>query len=429
MSLRNFMGDIAIRAEALSKLYNIGTWHQRHDSMRELLAHGMRNIFQRHARRGADATTIWALQDVSLEIKRGEAVGIIGRNGSGKSTLLKILSRVTDPTKGRAMICGRFCSLLEVGTGFHADLTGRENIYLSGAILGMRKAEIDRKFNAIVEFAEIRKFIDTPVKYYSSGMYVRLGFSVAAHMEPDILIVDEVLAVGDGLFQKKCMNKMQDVGQLGQTVLFVSHDMAAITRLCNRAILLEQGRVLRDGPSHEVVAEYLYSGQMNAVSEWPDPARAPGDEIVRMRAVRIRTEDGQTTNTVDIRQAVRVEIEYDVLEPGHILVPSFGFSNEEGICAFLVNDRDPAWRRKTRPPGRFVSTAWIPGNFLSEGTLIVGAGIVTESPWHLHCDVPGALAFHVVENSEVGAARGDSAEKWIGVVRPFLKWTTQHSRL
>ena len=421
------MGDIAIRTEGLSKLYSIGTWHQRHDSMRDLLAHRVKNILRQHVHGEAANTTIWALQDVSLEIKKGEAVGIIGRNGSGKSTLLKILSRVTDPTKGRAVIYGRFCSLLEVGTGFHADLTGRENIYLSGAILGMRKAEIDRKFEAIVDFAEIRKFIDTPVKHYSSGMYVRLGFAVAAHMEPDILIVDEVLAVGDGLFQKKCMNKMKDVGQLGQTILFVSHDMAAITRLCKRAILLDQGRILRDGPSHEIVAEYLYAGQMSATSEWPNPKRAPGNEIVRMRAVRVRTEDGQIVNTVDIRQAVGVEIEYEVLEPGHILVPSFGFSNEEGICAFLVNDRDPAWRGKARPCGRFISTAWIPGNFLSEGTLIVGAGIVTETPWYLHCDVPGALAFHVVENSEVGAARGDSAEKWSGVVRPFLKWTTQYN--
>jgi len=421
------MGDIAIKAENLSKRYHIGALRQRHDLLRDLLAYRMKSLLRRNAPPGPGANTIWALQDVSLEIKKGEAIGIIGRNGSGKSTLLKILSRITEPTTGRAAMHGRFCSLLEVGTGFHSELTGRDNIYLSGAILGMKKEEIDRKFDEIVAFAEVEKFIDTPIKHYSSGMQVRLGFAVAAHLEPEILIVDEVLAVGDWRFQKKCMNKICDARRSGQTVIFVSHDMSAISRLCERAILLDEGRVIRDGSPHDVVGEYLCSGHMTPVREWPELEVAPGNEIVRICAIRVRTANGRVTDTVEIHVSIGIEIEYEVLQRGHLLVPSFGFRNEQGIDVFVVFDRDPAWRRRPRPKGRFVSTAWIPGNFLTEGTLIVGGGIVTEAPFHIHCDVPEAVAFHVLDRGEGESARGDVTENWIGVVRPLLKWTTQHS--
>jgi lipopolysaccharide transport system ATP-binding protein len=366
------------------------------------------------------------LKDVSLQIKHGEVVGIIGRNGAGKSTLLKILSRITEPTKGFAHIYGRVGSLLEVGTGFHAELTGRENIYLNGAILGMKKAEINRKFDEIVAFAEIEKFIDTPVKRYSSGMYVRLAFAVAAHLEPEILIVDEVLAVGDASFQKKCLNKMEDVGHHGRTVLFVSHNMAAVTRLCGRTVLLDEGRVLMDAPSHQAVRTYLQSGiGTTAVREYINPKKAPGNDIVRVRAVRVRREDGQVSDVVDIRRPIGIEMEYEVLKPGHVLVPSYGFTNEEGVGVFVASDRDPAWRRRPRPIGRFVSTAWIPGNLLAEGTLTVGAGIITEDPFTIHCDDEHAVAFQVVDSLDGNSARGDFAGRIPGAVRPLLEWTTQ----
>jgi lipopolysaccharide transport system ATP-binding protein len=253
------MGDIAIRAENLSKQYKIGKTAYRHDTLRDRLAHGLKDLILPRRQPGIHNTrseTFWALNDVSFEIKHGEVVGIIGGNGAGKSTLLKILSRITEPTKGRAEIYGRVGSLLEVGTGFHPELTGRENIYLNGAILGMKKVELDAKFEEIVDFAEIGQFIDTPVKRYSSGMYVRLAFAVAAHLEPEILIVDEVLAVGDVGFQKKCLGRMRDVAGHGRTVLFVSHNIAAVRSLCDRCLLLRQGVLQMEGPADVVVAHF-----------------------------------------------------------------------------------------------------------------------------------------------------------------------------
>jgi lipopolysaccharide transport system ATP-binding protein len=261
------MSDIVIRAESLSKLYNIGALKQRHDTLRDQLVHSFKSFFSGNASRSPQpstassldgrSNTIWALKDFSFEVRQGEVVGFIGRNGAGKSTLLKILSRITEPTSGRAEIYGRVGSLLEVGTGFHPELTGRENVYLNGAILGMRKAEISHKFDEIVAFAETEKFIDTPVKHYSSGMYVRLAFAVAAHMEPEILIVDEVLAVGDVAFQKKCLGKMGHIAREGRTVLFVSHNMAAVQRLCSRACFLSAGRIVGEGLPTEVVRRYF----------------------------------------------------------------------------------------------------------------------------------------------------------------------------
>jgi len=428
------MTDVAIRVENLSKQYRIGK-RERYYALRDTLAGAMSAPFRGLSRlvipRSAgnhprSNNTIWALKDVSFEIKEGEVVGIIGRNGAGKSTLLKILSRITKPTEGTAEIHGRVGSLLEVGTGFHPELTGRENIYLNGAILGMRKAEIGRKFDEIVAFAEVEKFIDTPVKHYSSGMYMRLAFAVAAHLEPDVMLVDEVLAVGDAAFQKKCLNKMQDVGQQGRTVLFVSHNIPAITRLCPRTILLDNGKVLRDGPSHQVVSIYLGSGLGTmAAREWPDLNKAPGNDVVRLCAVRVRTEDGDITDAVDIRKPVGIEMEYEVLKPGHVLVPNYHFFNEEGAYVFVAGDHDPAWRQRSRPIGRYISTAWIPGNFLSEGSLIVGAAISTMDPVTVHCYERDAVAFQVTDSLDGDSARGDYAGPMPGVVRPLLRWTTQ----
>jgi lipopolysaccharide transport system ATP-binding protein len=253
------MSDIAIRAEKLSKKYSLGAAKARYDTLRDHLVGGIKSLWQKEQRPSRDARIFWALKDVCLEIKQGEVVGIIGRNGAGKSTLLKILARITDPTFGVAEIHGRVGSLLEVGTGFHGELTGRENTYLNGAILGMTKKEIDRKFDEIVAFAEVERFVDTPVKHYSSGMYLRLAFAVAAHLEPEILLIDEVLAVGDITFQRKCLGKMSDVAQQGRTILFVSHNMAAVESLCSTAYLLEHGQVAESGRTKTVVDVYLSS--------------------------------------------------------------------------------------------------------------------------------------------------------------------------
>ena len=273
------MGDLAVQVDSLAKRYRLGATHAHDGSLAGALARGMRQSAGPAGRAARVSESMWALRDVSFEIKKGEVFGIIGTNGSGKSTLLKILSRVTEPTQGRAVINGRFCGLLEVGTGFHPELTGRDNVYMSGAILGMKRQEIARKFDEIVAFAEVEQFIDTPVKHYSSGMYVRLGFSVLAHMDPDILIVDEVLAVGDVRFQKKCMGKMEDVGQHGRTVILVSHDMPAITRMCKRAMLLNKGEVVQEGSAHEVVNHYLHAGHITS-------CRGMGGSRLRRRAMR-----------------------------------------------------------------------------------------------------------------------------------------------
>jgi lipopolysaccharide transport system ATP-binding protein len=427
------MSNIAVRLDNLSKQYRIGAKQESYRTLRDALTDAVTAPFRRVGRFwGGDAAqtadqdkTFWALQNVSFQIAQGEVVGIIGRNGAGKSTLLKILSRVTEPTSGFAEIQGRVGSLLEVGTGFHGELTGRENIYLNGAILGMRHAEIERKFDEIVAFAEVEKFIDTPVKHYSSGMYLRLAFAVAAHLEPEVLLVDEVLAVGDARFQKKCLNKMQDVGQQGRTVIFVSHDMSAVSRLCTRTVLLEEGKVLQDGPSQKVISAYLSFGLgTRGVREWPDPAKAPGGEVARLRAVRVRTEDGRITDVVETRQAVAVEMEYDVFRSGYMLLPYFHFFNEQGILAFEANDHDPAWRRRPRPAGRWVSTAWIPGNFLAEGTLSVWTALFALDPLTTLIDARDVVAFQVVDSMEGDSARGEWGGPITSVVRPLLRWTT-----
>ena len=381
------MNDIMIKAQGLGKQYSLGQRQIGSRKLREVLTDlgSAPARFTRRMRGIPDEPEpdgiFWALKDASFEIRRGEVVGLIGRNGAGKSTLLKILSRITEPSCGYADIHGRIGSLLEVGTGFHAELTGRENVFLSGAILGMRKTEIQRNFDEIVEFAAIDRFLDTPVKRYSSGMYVRLAFAVAAHLDPEILLIDEVLAVGDARFQKKCLNKMEDVAHGGRTIIFVSHNMTAISRICRRAFLLEGGCVVNEGPAHEVVSAYLSSDAgTTACREWRDADNAPGGDVCRLRAVRIRAANGHISEAIDIRQPVGIEIEYDILRPGHKVLPHFYLWNEEGIQILGSNDLDPQWRRRPRPAGRYVSTAWIPGNFLNEGGALVDVGIITLDP-------------------------------------------------
>jgi lipopolysaccharide transport system ATP-binding protein len=427
------MSEVVIQVENLSKQYRIAGKQQRYKTLRDSVTEALTAPFRRAGKLLRGQATgaagldekIWALKNVSFEIKQGEVIGIIGRNGAGKSTLLKILSRITEPTIGQARICGRVGALLEVGTGFHPELTGRENVYLNGAVLGMRRSEIERKFDEIVAFAEVEKFIDTPVKHFSSGMAMRLAFSVAAHLEPEILLMDEVLAVGDIAFQKKCVNKMEHVGQEGKTVLLVSHNIPAVARLCDRAILLNQGRVIRDGPSREVVATYLNDGLgTSAEREWPDSNRAPGNHIVRLRAVRVIDEDGQTTDAIDIRRPVGIFMEYEVLKSGYILWPHFTLHNEEGIWVFVAFDQDSAWKRRHRPAGRYVSIGWIPGNFLSEGMMFIGACMRTEHPKMMHFHERHAVAFQVIDSLDGDSARADHPGRFPGIVRPLLKWTT-----
>jgi lipopolysaccharide transport system ATP-binding protein len=257
-------------------------------------------------------------------------------------------------------------------------------------------------------------------------MYMRLAFAVAAHLEPEVLLVDEVLAVGDASFQKRCLDKMRDVSRHGRTVLFVSHNMPAVTRLCGRTILLDRGHVLADGPSHQVVSAYLSSGLgTTAAREWRDPASAPGNGVARLRAVRVRVEGGRVCDAVDIRRPVGIEMEYDVLEPGHVLVPNYHVFNEEGTCVFVALEHHPDWKRRPRPVGRHASTAWIPGNFLAEGTLIVTAALSTMDPVTVHFCEPDAVAFQVVDSCDGDSARGDLGGQIPGVVRPLLEWTTR----
>ena len=428
------MSDRAIHIQGISKRFFIGGQRTRYRTLRESVVDAFVGPFRRAIKLARGQATgaaeldekIWALKDVSFDVRHGEVVGIIGRNGAGKSTLLKILSRITEPTEGFIDVYGRVGALLEVGTGFHPELTGRENTYLNGAILGMTRVEINRKFDEIVDFSEVEKFIDTPVKHYSTGMQVRLAFAVAAHLEPEILVVDEVLSVGDASFQRKCLRKMEDVGQHGRTVLFVSHNMPAVTRLCERTILLDEGRIVADGPSHQVVSAYLNSGLgTTAAREWPDRSKAPAGEVGRLRAVRVRTDHGKINDAIDIRRPVALEMEYDVLKPGSQLMPSYVLANEEGVRVFSTLDHDEEWRGRPRPAGRYVSTALIPGNLLSEGTLFVSAYLATVNPFNLQFMARDAVAFQVIDSIDGDSARGDWAGRIRGVVRPLLQWTTQ----
>lgn len=435
--------EIAITARGLSKLYRIGQKQQVRDSLAATMFDFVRSPLRNYrkyrslyrfddvmAAQGAGAAqapmdVIWALRDVSFEVRQGEVVGVIGRNGAGKSTLLKILTKITPPTQGEAEIRGRVASLLEVGTGFHQELTGRENIYLNGTILGMTKREVDRKFDEIVDFSGVERFIDTPVKRYSSGMAVRLAFAVAAHLEPEILIVDEVLAVGDAAFQKKCLNKMQDVRKQGRTVLLVSHNMASVSALCSRAFLLNEGRMIQNGPVHDVVHAYFHAGGgTRAARFWSDAGSAPGGDCARLRSVRVVSSDGATVDAVSVRDKFGIEMAYDVLQAGVPLLPHFYLYNEEGAAVFGTLDHRSEQSGGPKKLGRHVSTVWIPANFLSAGTFFVTCSLITRSPDRVQFDENQVIAFSVLDALGDGTARGSWSGEMPGVVRPLLEWTT-----
>jgi lipopolysaccharide transport system ATP-binding protein len=365
----------------------------------------------------------WALKDVSFDVRQGEVLGIIGRNGAGKSTLLKLLSQITAPTKGCLKMKGRVASLLEVGTGFHPDLTGRENVFLNGAILGMARADITRKFDEIVAFAEVEKFIDTPVKHYSSGMYLRLAFAVAAHLEPDILIVDEVLAVGDAAFQKKCLGKMGSVAHAGRTVLFVSHNMPAVEALCHDALWLDSGTLLERGTVEQIVSHYLTSSTVRTTERvWPDLATAPGNDAVRLQRATIYPEEGLPSEPITIRTPFVIEFDYWHLQADADLSLSLVLYNEQGTAVFNTFPvNQPELCASPSSIRLFQSRCHIPGNLLNNGMHRVQL-LVVKNRARVIYTADDLLVFDVFDDFEM---RGEWYGDWIGAVRPKITWTTQ----
>jgi len=420
------MNDIVIKIENLSKQYRYG-----------VVNHGMlyRDIEGWWARlRGKeDPNSIigacsdnlkrndkfWALKDINLDIKKGETLGIIGRNGAGKSTLLKILSRITAPTFGTIKVKGRIASLLEVGTGFHSELTGRENIYLNGAILGMNKKEINRKFNDIVAFSEVEDFIDTPVKRYSSGMYVRLAFAVAAYLDPEILLVDEVLAVGDTKFQKKCLGKMDDAAKEGKTILYVSHSMPTVTSLCSKTILLDGGKMVQYGKTSDVVLAY-YSGDSDSSATLDySTEKIIGDDHARLIYGAVIDSNNDPVNEIDIRQQVKIIMKYEITNHNNLhFVPNIHFYTANGSCAFVSSTKN-----KENGIGIYEAECTIPGNFLNEGAYFVGFALSSfDNGVLIHFYEQNALSFNVKDPIFGMDSRGQYVGAIPGAVRPLLDW-------
>jgi len=417
--------DYSIQVKGISKRYKIGTAQQRADTLRDLITNQIQRMGQSLSRGGRvrkTADTIWALKDVSFDVRQGQALGIIGRNGAGKSTLLKILSRVTDPTEGYGELRGRVGSLLEVGTGFHPELTGRENIFLNGAILGMTRKEIQSRFDEIVEFSEVGQFIDTPVKRYSSGMYLRLAFAVAAHLEPEILVVDEVLAVGDADFQRKCLGKMGDVAQQGRTVLFVSHNMSSILRLTEETLVLEKGKVLLRAPSAEAVDFYLNRGLSKLGERFWEEDEVPASAApFRPLAIRVRAKDGAVSDTVRSVEPFTIEIEYALSEDLTGLRVGFYLMSTRGEPIFTSFDTDSSELFQAFPArarGTYTSRCVIPANTLNEGRFVLG---INASSYHIrrYFQDEQALTFSVDAS---GAPGTHWPEPRPGGVRPVLDW-------
>ncbi len=428
------MSDIAIRVEHLSKQYRIGAHQEKYDTLRDLMVASIHKAGRwftnpRQASRYSDAGTIWALRDISFEVAQGQVLGVVGRNGAGKSTLLKILSRVTEPTEGFGEIHGRVGSLLEVGTGFHPELTGRENIFLNGAILGMHRNEIERKFDEIVDFSEVSQFIDTPVKRYSSGMYLRLAFAVAAHLEPEILVVDEVLAVGDAEFQRKCLGKMSDVAQEGRTVLFVSHNMSAIQRLTSETLVIEKGRMVMRGPTPQAVDYYLNQGLSQQGERVWLPDEIPAScEPFRPIALRVRNLQGKIIDSVRSVDPFTIEIEYALSAPVTGLRVGIYLNTARSETIFTSFDTDdPAVfeHLTTRVSGHYISRCTIPGDFLNEGRFMVG---INASSYRIrrYFQDEQALTFSV---DPTGAPGTQWPEIRIGVVRPALVWQIENKEV
>jgi lipopolysaccharide transport system ATP-binding protein len=430
------MSDIAIKVEDLSKLYRlgeVGTGTMSQDLNRWWASiRGKEDPFAKIGEANdrtikGNSDFVWSLKDVNFEVKKGEVLGIVGRNGAGKSTLLKILSKVTAPTTGRIKVNGRIASLLEVGTGFHPELTGRENIFLNGAILGMTKSEIRSKFDEIVDFSGVERYIDTPVKRYSSGMYVRLAFAVSAFLEPEILIVDEVLAVGDAEFQKKCLGRMEDVSRNdGRTILFVSHNMAAVSNLCTKSIFMRNGTLHSTGPTDQIIDEYISYGKYNS-------GQVLADDIQYTRrcskayfnTISIASK-GEITSSIDIKNDVAVEMEYTITADGAVVYPSVHLLDNMGTCIFATFNGDSAvvekdtYFGKPLKKGKYKSQLIIPGNFLNEKSYSISAFLVPEDASDMAA-AEEVLSFSITDTGEM---RKEYGGDWIGLIRPKMMWST-----
>lgn len=405
-----------IQVKHLSKKYRIGmdrTYKTFSESAVNLLKSPLKTI--KNIRKHNDI--FWALKDINFEVNRGEILGIIGRNGAGKTTLLKILTRITHITEGEVILRGRVGSLLEVGTGFHMELTGRENIYFNGAILGMKIQEIKNKFDEIVEFSGVKKFLDTPLKRYSSGMQVRLAFSVAAHLEPEILLIDEVLAVGDMEFQKKCLGKMGEVAEGGRTVLFVSHNLGAIDTLCNRTILLDHGRIVANDTTKKVINKYL-SSNSSIKLDVKFNEKNVGDNHARILRVRFINEDRNIPDNLVVDKIIGIEITYQIMTTDYKPGPNFLISTQGGTRVFqsLETCNDNIFKK-----GKYRSIAWIPANLLNDENYILTVALTTHNPVKVHCQTE--LLFDVYDNINA-ITRGDYKLKMYGVMRPYLVWET-----
>ncbi|KKH47423.1 ABC transporter ATP-binding protein [Methanosarcina sp. 1.H.A.2.2] len=411
-----------IEVKHLSKQYNLGV-DKTYKTLCESLTSAVKNPLKtlKDCRRPND--TFWALKNVNLEVERGEVVGIIGRNGAGKSTLLKVLSRITHPTEGEVRMRGRVGSLLEVGTGFHPELTGRENIYFNGAILGMKKREIDDKFNEIVKFSGVEKFLDTPVKRYSSGMNVRLAFSVAANLDPEILVVDEVLAVGDATFQKKCLGKMGEVAEDGKTVLFVSHNMSMISSLCDKGILLEEGSLKKKGTMGEVIDAYLNSGQ-EATGQVIFSKNHPGDSEAILLAARVLNKDGIPTTEACINEDIFIEMDYKLSKNDMRVYPNFHIYDQYGQLVFVTSDSKLDHRCELKSKaGDYVSRCKIPANTLNNNTYYITFALTTIYPLHIHFCEKDLLFFTINDPIEGIFSRSEGySGPMPGAVRPLLEW-------
>lgn len=412
------MSDI-ITVKNLSKIYNVSHEKARYKSFRDDIVNFVKNPFSSFSEK---KEKFYALKDISFSVKQGETIGIIGPNGAGKSTLLKILSRITPPSKGEIKLNGRISSLLEVGTGFHPELTGRENIFLSGAVLGMQQAEIKRKFDEIVDFAGVEKFLDTPVKHFSSGMYTRLAFSVAAHLEPEILIVDEVLAVGDAAFQKKCLGKMSEIGKEGRTVVFVSHNMGAIKRLCSTTLLLDQGKIVKKGKTSTVVNRYIITSQKsNFIRTWTKKERMPQNDSIALSSVSLTNERGVIIKELSTDNSFLINIKYNIKRPNSFVGLTIIIYDDQNNCVFSsINNHEINWYGKSMSVGIYNSTCKIPGKLLNNGWYSLSVNLFSKN-FSDSVMVSDILHFEAYDGNKV---RGDYFGEYDGAIRPLLEWKT-----
>jgi lipopolysaccharide transport system ATP-binding protein len=411
----------AIVIENLSKQYKRGTAGASYTALRDVLMQPFKK-----SKQTSNDNFFWALNNVNLKIAQGERIGIIGRNGAGKSTLLKIISRITPPTNGRVIIEGRVASLLEVGTGFHPELTGKENIYLNGSILGLKKNEITTKLDEIIDFSGVENFIDTPLKHYSSGMQLRLAFSVAAHLEPEVLLIDEVLAVGDMEFQRKCLGKMEEVSKKsGRTILFVSHNLEAIHKFCERTILLDKGEIVKDDATKAVISYYVSRESNNdAAISWNDDT-APGDEKIKLRNVYVHDKAGSAKPSFFVTEQIGISFQYEVLGEGLSFTHGLNIYNEQGLNVFDSHDNYTEIRKEKRMKGSYTATVWIPPNLLPDGYFSVGVALFSQQPFHIFIHQLHVISFTVMDEISNESARGDYAGSYGGLVRPKLQWQAE----